>query len=450
MAALPVPPRRAEHGREARREAGGDEHPAHLPASRLRREPGEPRGHLAVALPDRLRVVRGEQAAHVAVQPFDPFEFAVQRHGQRRLAVGHAVGFEFDQSAAQPVGLGGRCGIDHRRRRALGVLRVRHHRVAAREVVALRASDPAPRRFHRPRPPFERDGRHRVQAVKLAEEIRVRLAGRRQQRVQDHRLAVEPQVRPLGFEFRQREPPVHAAARRAVPTHAGPVDQFGEQTGAFHGPQHLDGRVLGDERAARLDHGAEPVRGRLDLRGQVGRCRLAAALPKSLEPRQRPGPGTPADRTETRVVRPCHKGVEPLDAPGQERASLAPRQGRDLRTAVLRTVGKAGAPEHVEVQARVGTQARQQPLPEAKHAVDLLRRAPVHGGGPDPARRDQFARTGQAGMVVVEPAPVGQLLGQRTRRLVGPTLLGDPHSPRPRIFRCHGSSAHLPGSCRAG
>ena len=131
MATPFVPPRRPEHGREARGEASGHEHLAHLPRARLGREPCEPRRKLAVTLPDHLRVVRGEQAAHVAVQPLDSFEFAVERHGERRFAVGHAVGFEFDERRAQTVRLGGRRRIDHRRRRALGVQGVRHHRVAA-------------------------------------------------------------------------------------------------------------------------------------------------------------------------------------------------------------------------------------------------------------------------------------------------------------------------------
>ena len=178
MATPPVPPRRPEHGREARRESRRYEHLPHRPALRLGREPGEPRGHLAVALPDHLRIVGGEQAPNVTVEPFDPFEVAVQRHGQRRLAVGHAVGFEFDERRSQTVGLGSRRRIDHRGRRALGVLGVRHHRVAPREVVALRAPDPAPRRLDRPRPPFERDRRDGVQAVQVAKEVRVRLAGR--------------------------------------------------------------------------------------------------------------------------------------------------------------------------------------------------------------------------------------------------------------------------------
>ena len=65
------PPRRPEHGREAHREGGRGEHLPHQPLTRLRRGPREPDGKLAVAFADHLRVVGGEQPAHVAVQPLN-------------------------------------------------------------------------------------------------------------------------------------------------------------------------------------------------------------------------------------------------------------------------------------------------------------------------------------------------------------------------------------------
>ena len=453
-AQMPAPgraPGRPEDGREARGQPGRDEHLPDLPLRRLGREPRKPDRQLPVTLPDRLRVVRGEQAAHIAVQPLDRVEAAVERHGERRLAVGHAVGFEFDERGAQPVRLGRGGRIDHRGRRAVGLLHVRHHRVAAREVVPLRAPDPAPRRLDGPRPPFERYRERRVQAVQVAKQVRVRLAGRRQQRIHDHRLAVERQVRALGLELREREPPVHAAARRAVPRHSRAVDQLRQEPGAFGGPQHLDGRVLTDERAARLDGRAEPAHRRLDLRCEVGRRSLPPALPQSGQPGHRSPPRALGSRTQARVVRPDRVGFEPLDAPGQERTALAGRDSRDAgRGLFLRTGHRSGPPKQVELEARTGTEPRQQPLPEPQHAVYLLRSAPVRRGGPHPARRDQLARTGQAGPAVAEPAPVGQLLGQRARCLMSPEFFRDPHRESVRMRRCQGSGAHLPGSNRAG
>ena len=155
--------------------------------------------------------MRGEESAHVAVQALDLGEFAVERHGERGLAVAYAVRLELDQRAAEPVRLDRRGRIHHRRRRALGLLHVRHHRVAAREVVALCAPDPAPCGFHRPWPPLERGAQHGVETVELPEQVRVRLAGRREERAQDHRLAVETEVRAFRLELREREPPIHAA-----------------------------------------------------------------------------------------------------------------------------------------------------------------------------------------------------------------------------------------------
>ena len=278
----------------------------------------------------------------------------------------------------------------------------------------------------------------------------MRLARWGQQRIEDHRLAVELQVTALGFQLREREPPVHAAARRAVPRHARAVDEFTEEAGRLDRSQHLDGRVLGHERAARLDHRAEPSGRRLDFGREVGRRALPPALAQPGEPEKR-SPRTLGDRTKTGPMRPDDVGVEPFDPSLQERTALPARKGCDVRAVRPGFVlDWSRAAEQVEVEPGARRQPRQQPLPEAQHAVHLAGRPAVHGGGPEPARTGQLARTGQAGMAVVQPAPVGQLLGQRARRLMGAEFLGHPHGPRPRIFRCHGSAAHLPGSNRAG
>ncbi len=116
--------------------------------------------------------------------------------------------------------------------------------------------------------------------------------------------------------------------------------------------------------------------------------------------------------------------------------------------------GRLGAaqrtPEHVEVQARIGTEPGQQSLPQAQRAVDLPGVRPsVTVGVIRPAAINSPEHARQVRPSSSQPQ-VGQPLGQGARRLVGQQLLGDPHAPRPRIFRCHGSSAHLPGSYRAG
>ena len=253
----------------------------------------------------------------------------------------------------------------------------------------------------------------------------------------------------LRLELRKREPPVHAAPRRAVPDHARTVDQLGEEPRGFGGLEHLDRRVLLHERTARVHRRAKAGGGRLDLGTEVGGRAPSAALPPLHEPGGASRRGPVGDRAETGIVRPDQVGLEPLHAAREKRAALTLGHRYDAGALVVRGLGHTRPTEQIEVEACVGVQPREQPLPAAQHAVDLFGRTPIDHRGRQPAGRDQLARAGQAGAAVLEPAPVGQLLGQRAGRLVVPELRGDPHRPL-RITRCHGSSAHLPGSKRAG
>ena len=88
--------RRAVDRRQARRRARRHEHGSDLPLPRLRRQPAKPRGELAVPFPDRLRVVRREDPEYVTIEAFGLLQVAVQGNGQREIAVGHALRFEFD------------------------------------------------------------------------------------------------------------------------------------------------------------------------------------------------------------------------------------------------------------------------------------------------------------------------------------------------------------------
>ena len=139
--------RRAEERREAGGDAGAREHAPDLAPARHGRHPGEPGGELAVALADHLGVAAGEDAAEFRVEASGPGEVAVERDGEREVAVGDAVRLEFDQGGAEARGLGLGGGVHHRVRGAFGVLDVRHHGVALLEVVALGAADAAPRGF---------------------------------------------------------------------------------------------------------------------------------------------------------------------------------------------------------------------------------------------------------------------------------------------------------------
>ena len=121
---------RAEQRGQAGRRAGRHEHAPQLPAPGLARHPGPPGGELAVAFADHLGIVLREDPPDIAIQAPGRLQPAVQRDRQADLAVGDAVGFQFDQSLCQPVRLGSGRRIFHRGRRAFGFLNVRRHRVA--------------------------------------------------------------------------------------------------------------------------------------------------------------------------------------------------------------------------------------------------------------------------------------------------------------------------------
>ena len=89
--------------------------------------------------------------------------------------------------------------------------------------MALRSPDLSPGRIEALGPPFERDRQGRIEAVKIGQQIAAGRAWGREQRVQHNGLPVQAKVAPIRFEFRHGQPPIHAAARRAVPRRYGPV-----------------------------------------------------------------------------------------------------------------------------------------------------------------------------------------------------------------------------------
>ena len=187
----------------------------------------------------------------------------------------------------------------------------------------------------------------------------MRLAGRRQERIQDHRLAVEAEVAALGFEFRDREPPVHAASRSAVPYRPRPVGQFGEEARPVACIEQFDGRVLSDERAPRVDHRPETAGSRLDLRGEVrGRTFLPASPPaKSAGRPVQTACSRPPDGDRTQATR-----RRRLRAPA--RAGTGTHGGSALRpprcwTVPAHRIGRMDRPpQQVEVESRIGTEPR--------------------------------------------------------------------------------------------
>lgn len=273
VSALGVASRRSEKLREAGGHTRRHEHPPHLPGASLRRKPREPHRELAVGLAYDLGVVRREEAPDVAVHRLDPPEVAVERH-RVRSPPHSSRRWPRARPAHRPAG---RTRSPRRNRPspqpcpqspARG-----HHRVAPGEIVPLRAPDPAPRRIDRLGSRRERHGHRRVRAVELAEQVSVRLAGRREERVEDRRLSVQPEIAAPHLDLGEREPPVHPAPHRSVPRRVLLGDQLGEEPRRIGGPEDVDRRVLGDERPARVYQRLEAAGGSLDLRTKV--CRRA-------------------------------------------------------------------------------------------------------------------------------------------------------------------------------
>ena len=172
----------------------------------------------------------GKDAPDVAVQLFALLQRPVDRNRERDIAIGHAVGFQFHQRIAQAVRFRRRCRVHHGGGGALGLLHVRRHRIAFREVMALRPADLPPGGFEPLRPPFQRGGHRGVHPVEVPQEVGVGGGGGREQGIEDQGFAIEPEVAAFGLEFRNGQPPVHPAPGRPVPEGAGPVHELAQDT----------------------------------------------------------------------------------------------------------------------------------------------------------------------------------------------------------------------------
>ena len=222
-----------EDGSQAGQQPGRCEDAADVAAGRLPGQPAEPGGELAVAFPDHLGVAGVEDPADLGVQAVDLLMVAMEGNGAGDGTVGDTIGLQLDEGAAEPAGfrLGG--GVGHGGRRSLGLLHVGGHGVALREVVTLGAADLSPGGVKPPSFPLEAYGRGNVQAEKIGKEVGLGLPGRGQHGVDQDGLAVEAKKAPLGFQLRNGELPVEAAARGAAPGGSGTVHQLGEEAGAF-------------------------------------------------------------------------------------------------------------------------------------------------------------------------------------------------------------------------
>ena len=154
----------------------------------------------------------------------------MQRHGEGDVAVGNAVRLQLHQCATEPGRFDVRRRVEHGGRGSLGFLDMRHHAVASLKIMALGAPDLASGGLQGVRTPLKSDGEIGVQAIQVRQEVRPRLGRWPQERVEDDRLAVEPQEAALRLQLREGQAPVEGAAgTAAVPRNAGAVDELGKE-----------------------------------------------------------------------------------------------------------------------------------------------------------------------------------------------------------------------------
>ena len=147
-----------------------------------------------------------------------------------------------------------------------------------------------------------------------------------------------------------------------------------------------------------------------------------------------------------RVVGPGNVGLDFLNAAAQKSPPLPLRDGGNGGLlSLLAGVEVAGPSKQIEVNARPGIGPGKHTLPAIQHRVHLFRGSPVQDGGREPRQAKQLTGAGQAGPPVIQPAPIGDFLGQRPGSLIVSYFLIHIHK-RPRISRYQGESAHLPGS----
>ena len=253
------------------------------------------------------------------------------------------------------------------------------------------------------------------------EEVRPGLHRGGKQRVENHRLVVEPEVAALRLEFGKGEAPVEAAAgglagRRV----ARAVDELRQE--GSRGPLVQKGNrgEVVDERAARVDDLPEAPGGLVDLVAEKGRGVGVATLPDPV-PRCRDERVEAARRLagglgELGVVRPGDEGLDVLDAAGQKFAPPLLREGGNAVEALDR-IELGGPPQEVEVEAGVG-KLGEQPLPSVEDLVELAGCSAVQGGGLELGDGQELSSPREQKGLGGEPAPIGQLMSECSGRVV--------------------------------
>ena len=117
-------------------------------------------------------------------------------------------------------------------------------------------------------------------------------------------------------------------------------------------------------------------------------------------------------------MRPCDIGADALYSFLKERLALTTAKRGNARCFVIALVLEVdGTPEQIEVKPGPRIDAAQHPLPAVHHPVQLFGCLTVQDAGRQPCDRHKLPGPRQAGPAIFEPAPPGQFLGQRSRRV---------------------------------
>ena len=102
-----------------------------------------------------------------------------------------------------------------------------------------------------------------------------------------------------------------------------------------------------------------------------------------------------------------------LDPRGEKLGASAPRDGADVVPRIASVGGdRQGPAREIQTEPAAGLDARQHPGPPVEHGVELFGRPPILDVRGEPPDGEQLSGPGEAGPLIGEPSPPGQLLGQ--------------------------------------
>ena len=145
----------------------------------------------------------------------------------------------------------------------------------------------------------------------------------------------------------------------------------------------------------------------------------------------RPGRALARNPRQPRIVRPGDIGGHLPDPFGEEGVALLAPELHDTAASRAVVLKVAGPAKQIEVEPGPGVEAAQHPLPAVQYSIHLFRGLSIENAGLHTRHAHQLARARQASPAIIEPAPVGQLIGQRSRRRVVPQFKAGIHALTP-------------------